>query len=194
MSLTWYGAVQFNPRGYVCGHCGRNVGPAIGFYTKGRPAPSQAFTYICSFCHAPTYFDSEKRQFPGAPVGNDVSSVPQDVAVLYAEARSCVTVNSFTAAVMTCRKLLMHLAVEKGAPVGKSFLEYIEYLSEQNYIPPNRKGWVDHIRSKGNEANHEIKIMSEADAEDLIAFSEMLLEFIYEFPTKVPPPAPAQGD
>jgi hypothetical protein len=40
-----------------------------------------------------------------------------------------------------------------------------------------------------NEANHEIKIMAEADAEDLTGFSEMLLKFVYEFPAKVPPPA-----
>ena len=82
----------------------------------------------------------------------------------------------------------MHLAVEKGAPTGKSFLEYVEYLAQKGYVPPDGKGWVDHIRKKGNEANHEIKIMSEADAKDLIAFSEMLLKFVYEFPAKVPPP------
>ena len=100
-----------------------------------------------------------------------------------------MTVNSFTAAVLTCRKLLMHLAVEKGAPTGKSFLEYVEYLSQMGYVPPDGKSWVDHIRRKGNEANHEIKIMSSDDAKDLIEFSEMLLKFVYEFPAKVKPPA-----
>jgi hypothetical protein len=85
----------------------------------------------------------------------------------------------------------MHIAVEKKAEPGKSFLEYVEYLADKGYVPPDGKGWVDHIRTKGNEANHEIKIMSEADARDLIAFSEMLLKFVYEFPAKVPsPPSP----
>jgi hypothetical protein len=37
-----------------------------------------------------------------------------------------LTVSAFTSAVLTCRKLLMHLAVEKGAQPGKSFLEYVE--------------------------------------------------------------------
>jgi len=107
---------------------------------------------------------------------------------LYAEARFCMTVNSFTSAVLTCRKLLMHIAVAKGAPTNKSFLEYVEYLSDKNYVPPDGKGWVDYIRTKGNEANHEIKIMSVDDAKDLITFSEMLLKFVYEFPAKVKPP------
>jgi Domain of unknown function (DUF4145) len=89
-----------------------------------------------------------------------------------------MTVNSFTSAVLTCRKLLMHIAVEKGAPTGQSFLEYVEYLAEKHYVPPDGKGWVDHIRTKGNEANHVIKIMSSDDAKDLIEFSEMLLKFV----------------
>ena len=45
---------------------------------------------------------------------------------------------------------------------------------------------MDHIRKKGNEANHEIRLMKKADAEELISFSEMLLKFIYEFPQRVP--------
>jgi len=49
------------------------------------------------------------------------------------------------------------------------------------------KGWVDHIRKKGNEANHEIVIMKKGDALDLITFIEMLLKFIYEFPSRIPP-------
>jgi hypothetical protein len=47
---------------------------------------------------------------------------------------------------------------------------------------------VDHIRKKGNEANHEIAIMSRTDAEELISFIEMLLKFMYEFPARIPPP------
>ena len=70
-------------------------------------------------------------------------------------------------------------------------MEYVEYLSQKGYIPSDGKGWVDYIRTKGNEANHEIKIMSSADAADLITFSEMLLKLVYEFPAKVQPPPPA---
>ena len=149
--------------------------------------------YICPFCGSPTFFDMNQRQFPGIPSGYDVASLPTDVASLYSEARFCVAVNSFTSAVLTCRKLLMHLAVEKGASEGKSFLQYVEYLSDKGYVPPDGKGWVDYIRTKGNEANHEIKIMSRDDAKDLITFSEMLLKFVYEFPAKVKPPPPASA-
>ncbi len=190
MPLQWNNPATIAPRGYDCGHCNRSVGPNMGYFTSGTHQNLQCFIYICSYCGKPTYFEPDGTQFPGIPFGNDVESVPQDVASLYAEARSSVAVNAFTAAVLTCRKLLMHLAVEKGAPEGKNFLEYVEYLAQKGYVPPDGKGWVDHIRKKGNEANHEIKIMSRPDAEDLLVFAEMLLKFVYEFPAKVQPAAP----
>jgi hypothetical protein len=188
MALQWRGPGNLEPRGYVCGYCNHRVGPTLGWYTSQAPLD---YLYICSFCGKPTFFEGNGKQFPGVAFGNIVDSLPPGVASLYGEARSSMTVSAFTSVVLTCRKLLMHLAVEKGAPQGKNFLEYVEYLAQKGYVPPDGKGWVDHIRKKGNEANHEIKIMSEADAKDLIAFSEMLLKFVYEFPSKVPPPPPA---
>ena len=79
----------------------------------------------------------------------------------------------------------MNIAVSKGADEGKTFIEYVEYLAENNYIPPDAKYWVDYIREKGNEATHEIAIMGRKDAEDLIKFMEMLLKIIYEFPASI---------
>ena len=85
----------------------------------------------------------------------------------------------------------MNIAVQQGAKEGLKFIEYVDHLAATGFIPPNGRGWVDHIRRKGNEATHEIALMSQADAEELIAFTEMLLKFIYEFPARVPPaPAP----
>jgi DNA-directed RNA polymerase subunit RPC12/RpoP len=197
MALAWNNSQGLEPRSYKCGYCRQTVGPDKGWQTQqqhtwNNRAVADGHVYVCSFCGKPTYFDVNGKQCPGAPFGNNVDSLPKDVAALYDEARECMTVNSFTATVLTCRKLLMHLAVEKGAPTGKSFLEYVEYLAQKGYVPPDGKGWVDHIRKKGNEANHEIKVMLDADAKDLIAFSEMLLKFVYEFPAKVPPPPAAQ--
>jgi hypothetical protein len=44
----------------------------------------------------------------------------------------------------------MHIGVEQGAAKG--------------YVPPNGKAWVDVIRTKGNEANHQIQLMNAGDA------------------------------
>ncbi len=80
----------------------------------------------------------------------------------------------------------MNIAVDKGAAAGESFLQYIEYLDQEGYLPPDGKEWVDYIRKRGNEANHEIHLMNAEDAQALIDFVEMLLKFIYQFPNMVP--------
>jgi hypothetical protein len=55
-------------------------------------------------------------------------------------------------------------------------------LDSQGYIPPDGKAWVDKIRGKGNEANHEIALMCKDDAILVLRFTEMLLRFVYELP------------
>jgi hypothetical protein len=85
----------------------------------------------------------------------------------------------------------MHIAVDRGADEGKSFFHYVEFLADNNYVPPNGKHWVDHIRLRGNEANHEIVLKNSGEAKELISFLEMLLKFIYEFPNLIPQPVPA---
>ena len=109
----------------------------------------------------------------------------KNVEDLYQEARRATSAGSHTAAVLCCRKLLMHIAVSKGAKPGETFASYVNYLSDNNYVPPGAKEWVDHIREIGNEANHEINIMKPDDSKDLIKFSEMLLKIIFEFPATV---------
>jgi hypothetical protein len=81
----------------------------------------------------------------------------------------------------------MNLAVAQGAREGLKFVEYVNYLSERGYIPPHGKDWVDHIRKKGNEATHEIALMNENDARNILTFTEMLLRFVYEFPAMLNP-------
>ncbi|MBC7163214.1 MAG: DUF4145 domain-containing protein [Immundisolibacter sp.] len=112
--------------------------------------------------------------------------LPPDVKALYKESRDCCSASCYTAAVLICRKLLMNIAVAQGAAVDLPFIQYVEYLSSSGYVPPNGKGWVDHIRKKGNEATHEIALMTQVDATELLAFAEMLLKFVYEFPSRVP--------
>ena len=65
------------------------------------------------------------------------------------------------------------------------FIEYVQFLSDKNYIPPDARAWVDHIRKKGNEANHEIVIMTKTEAEDLLDFIGMLLKIVYQFPATI---------
>jgi hypothetical protein len=143
--------------------------------------------HVCPHCDAPTYF-AAGSQIPGIAPGGEVRSLPTEIEKLYREARNAISVNASTASVLAARKLLMHIAVQQGAAAGDTFVSYVEFLASHGIIPVSGKTWVDHIRAKGNEANHEIVVMSQEEATELMAFVEMLLKIVYEFPNRVPKP------
>lgn len=182
--MPWNNAHGLASRPFTCGHCGNLVASAVGYQNH----TGQESIYICPHCDHPVYFNAKQEPLPGVAFGNDVAHLPPAIKTLYDEARRCTSASAYTASVLLSRKLLMNIGVTQGAEEGKSFIFYVEYLAAHGYVPPNGKGWVDHIRKKGNEATHEILLMSDSDAQDLVAFSEMLLKFIYEFPNKIPPP------
>lgn len=168
---------------YTCGYCGRWVASDKGFASND----GNLTIHICASCDQPSFFHYA-GQVPGVAYGEEVGNLPDDIANLYSEARNCMAASSPTAAVLVCRKILMNVAVDKGAPEGDGFIQYVDYLDSKGYVPPDGRGWVDHIRKKSNEANHEIELMERNDAEELITFLAMLLKLIYEFPGKIPPP------
>lgn len=186
---NWIDLREIPPQAYRCGHCGHDISSAKGYITSTAtyPVTAKGRIYICHHCDKPTYIDFyREKQSPGAAFGDPIKDISdKPVLHIYNEARQCMSCNAHTAAVLSCRKLLMHIAVAKGAEPGESFVHYVNFLAEKNYIPPGARDWVDHIRTRGNEANHEISIMTEDDAKELISFASMLLKIIYEFPASI---------
>ncbi|NCP89214.1 MAG: DUF4145 domain-containing protein [Flavobacteriales bacterium] len=175
-------------KSFNCGYCGDKVASDRGYKIgRGKDGSSDQIgrIYICPNCQGPNFANLQNIWFPGQMFGRSVKNVPENLNELYEEARKCHKENCFTASVLLCRKMLMNIGVEQGAKENLSFIKYVDFLSEKGFIPPNGKKWVDHIRKKGNEATHEIKKMSESDSKDLITFTEMLLMFLYEFPSMV---------
>jgi hypothetical protein len=82
--------------------------------------------------------------------------------------------------------MIMNIAVAQGAAGNQTFFSYVEYLAANGFVPPNGNAWVDYIRKRSNEANHEIALMNEKDSRTLIVFVEALLRYIYELPAMVP--------
>jgi len=182
LSGIWLNAMGIRPRSYKCGYCGDSTGTNFGFQTDN----DYGFIYLCGGCNRPTFFQG-RDQTPAPIMGNMVLHLPVDIEDLYNQARKCTQAQAFTACVLVCRKILMHVAVEKQAPLDLKFIQYVEYLADNGYIPPDSKPWVDKIRLRGNEAIHEIVLMAVEDALDLLSFVEMLLRIIYEFPAKLLP-------
>ncbi len=180
-----WSAGGLSSKDYICGYCGKGLASEKG-WSGGVQGHPNANIFVCHYCTRPTFIDYDEEQTPNTRFGEDVEDISESsVSELYDEARNCMSVSSHTAAVLCCRKLLMNIAVHKGAKEGLKFIQYVEFLSDNHYVPPDAKDWVDHIRKKGNEATHEIAIMKREDAEELISFVEMILRLVYEFPAKI---------
>lgn len=186
--MGWYSLSEILSKSYICGYCSCLVGNDKGFYTNDDPSKNVGWKkiYICPKCGKPTYFDEDMRQYPGVKFGAKVENINKEaVEKLYDEARNSFSVNAFTSVALCCRKLLMNISVDLGAEEDKSFIYYVNWLDNNNYILPNAKKWVDQIRKIGNEATHEIHLINEEDARKTLKFTEMILKLVYEFPAMV---------
>ncbi|WP_144610585.1 DUF4145 domain-containing protein [Bacillus altitudinis] len=172
---------------YQCGYCERDVASNEGIYCKVDDYSDGAVAtiVICPHCNFPSIISVylDKGQIPLPKIGGKIKGLKENIKKLYEEVRSCYSIGSFNAAVLLARKLLMNIAVDKGAEEGKNFQFYVDYLSE-HFIAPNNRSWVDKIRHTGNIATHEIPDINQKDAEKILLFVEMLLRLVYEFPFK----------
>lgn len=187
-SDSWYG--------YRCGHCGHDVSGAVLAYNRESKTGEQLTLWLqCPICYKGSTRESNKSVSPGSPFGPAIEGLPADVAEAYDEARRCMSVNAHTAAEGICRKILMHVAVDKGADEGKSFVSYIDFLASEGYVTPPMREWVDLIKNHGNESTHRLKAPERARAEGTLLFTAQLLRSVYEMghlasrftPRAVPP-------
>ena len=191
--IVWYGLHNLDSQRYTCAYCSSIVASSSGYpfnlqdgYTQDEYDGS---IYICPNCQHPTVIYNNSPisyiQIPGIPQVKSLDHLPDIVAPLYEEARQCMSNSSYTSVAMLCRKIIMNVAVQKGADPNKKFAFYVDYLKEQNYVPPNSEPWIKQIKNKGNEANHEIEPISESDAKAIIYLTHYMLLFIYEMPEKI---------
>ncbi len=159
---------------YSCAHCNREIsGAIVGFKDGVR-------WLQCPICGDGSVLTLNGNVYPGLPFGPKIEGLPEDVSTAYNEARDCVSVNAFDACELMCRKILMHVAVEKGAKEGESFANYLSYLESKGFITDAMKGWVDLIRQHGNKAAHLLESPDKKRAESTIMFTSELLRIIYE--------------
>lgn len=181
-NYQWIGTNEISNQHYKCGYCSKEPAPSkcyLAYDGGGKNLAGRI--YICAYCKQPTFFAADGQQTPKPLLGNEVHEITdKDIANLYNEVRNCTSTGAYTAAVMVCRKILMNLAVQHGAKKKETFAYYVDFLDGMSYIPPQGKQWVDKIRKRGNEANHEITLMNIKDAQLMLHFTGALLHFNYE--------------
>jgi hypothetical protein len=128
---------------------------------------------------------------PGASSLPAVDGCPADVEAAWAEVRAALGVRATTSAVMMCRKLLFHIAVEKGLPAkgdkgrAPSFEQCLAHLRAEGLLTPPLEPWVQHIKDIGNTANHDLAAITPEEAERVATFTRQLLVTTYEMPHKM---------
>ncbi|WP_084459274.1 DUF4145 domain-containing protein [Mycolicibacterium houstonense] len=116
------------------------------------------------------------------------------------EVRRCLSVGATTAAVMMCRKLLFHVAVEHGLPDKDSrgraptFVEALNHLEVSGVITTRMRPWVERIKDVGNEANHDLAAVSATEANDVATFTRQLINLAYELDAMIAGPTDADSD
>lgn len=142
--------------------------------------------YICPNCVKPSYFSPERGQIPGEKIGEDIKKLPRRIAEVLDETRDCYASNCYTAVVLMCRTLLMHIAVQEKAPKkDPSFAQYIQYIVDKWLVPERCKVRLDQIRSLGGDAAHQITEKTEEDARTSIEFLQIVLKMAYEYADEV---------
>ncbi len=165
-------------RNYTCGHCGNKVsGIVVANYQYGY---HDVKWLICTSCGDGSVCSSHGQIFPTISYGPIIEGLPELINRAYQEARDCISVDAFTACELICRRILMHVAVEKGAKQDQSFSEYLSFLEDKGYVTPPMKGWVDLIRQHGNKAAHLLEPPDRKRSESTLMFTAELLRLIYE--------------
>jgi hypothetical protein len=162
---------------YICAHCEHHVnGLVVANYNDGMYLTQWLLCTNCGKGSVYTYSEI----FPKSLFGIVLEGLPKNILKAYTEARNCMSVGAYTACELICRKLLMHVAVDKGAKEDQAFIEYVNHLESRGYVTPPMKDWVDLIRKHGNQATHVLEEPEKERAESTLMFTAELLRLVYE--------------
>jgi hypothetical protein len=109
-------------------------------------------------------------------------SVPKPIQQAFTEARTCFRAKVFTAAAIMCRKTLEGICSEHGVKSSGTLAAQLKKLKEIGVIENRLFEWVDELRTMGNDAAHDIKVVvSRDDARDTLEFTEALIEYVFTY-------------
>jgi hypothetical protein len=109
------------------------------------------------------------------------------------EAKQCLAVGAWNAAVVMARRALQCAAVQQGAPAGQKLWQQIKWLDDNRKITAPQREWADVARWVGNNGAHNtepgiadgqpvIVDVIEEDARATLELVERLFETIYVAP------------
>ena len=174
-------------RTYFCGACGDTTNGRVLCEVVRNLDSARIAWCLCSCDKSePTVLiqkgDDVIAQLPLARDFHSASDWPVEFAQLYEEAAKSLSAGANTACAMVCRKLLMATACQEGASDGKTFAEYVGYITDTVLTYPKAKASIDKIRGIGNDANHKVAFVTSDDAKRAMQIVTYMLSAIYSLP------------
>lgn len=175
-------------KNYTCGVCGGTTNGRV-LCDVQRVSDGARVSWCWCSCERgkPTILVEKDgmtlSHFPIAKEFHAKPNWPPDLAKLYEEAAKSFSAGAFTACAMVCRKLLMATACHEGEQDGKSFVEYVGFITTSVLAFPKAQLAIDRIRTIGNDANHNVQFVSEDDAKRAMEIVTYLLATIYSLPS-----------
>ena len=177
--IQWKNADFLISLSFVCWNCGNQVASNKGYKTQQETLRKRI--YLCPHCDTPNIFDTNGREVLSSLPGGEINKLPENIDLIYSEIRKCMQSKCYNGSIMLMRKLIMHIAVEEEAEEGKNFVEYIDYLCRNGFVPKKSANKANSVRILGNSTNHEIENRTEIEAKNCFEFIELLLKVNYEF-------------
>lgn len=107
------------------------------------------------------------------------TKVPKSIRSSLEEAQRCFNARCYVATVMMCRRTLESLAKHQGA-TERGLAGLIRTLQSKGVIEARLLEWAEALRTDGNVAAHDPDAeFTKADAADLLAFAEAILDYVY---------------
>jgi Domain of unknown function (DUF4145) len=145
----------------------------------------------CNFCQYALLVLGDGQLVHPAPQPAPVSeAIPEVIRNDLREAKQCLAIGAWNAAVVMARRALQCATVEQGAPRGQNLWQQIAWLDDNRKITLDQRRWADVARWVGNDGAHNtepaiaegdavIVGVTQKDAEDTLTLVEHLFETLY---------------
>ncbi len=145
----------------------------------------------CNACQRPVLVkDHGSVVYPAPQPGPVSDAIPEAMRNDLREAKQCLAVGAWNAAVVMARRALQCAAVEQGAPQGQQLRQQVAWLDDNRKITLDQRRWADVARWIGNNGAHNtepavangnpvIVGVSDEEARDTLKLVEHLFETLY---------------
>jgi len=172
-----------------CGRCDISIDAVVegrySFAADGLPEET-IFLARCPRCNEPVLlrFDEISAapvQIYPAPERPLSRSVPNGIRECFEEARDCFRSHAHTATALMCRRTLEAVARDHSIN-QRTLAAALQAMRDNGIIESRLFDWAEALRLVGNEAAHDVqRAIHGQDAQDVLEFTNALLEYLYTF-------------